>query len=170
MNRTDPFSPLVVTPCCIQAGNSTNIIADTARAMGTARFYLPEIGTQAQQLMREIAADVARSYGAEAELLVPGGMLPPVLNDPDTAAIGQEAARVSGIRLVKHQPMMASDNFACFLNTYPGFYAFLGVGNPEQGITAPHHNPAFDLDEEALHYGVEFFLNCTDLLLPEGGD
>ena len=28
----------------------------------------------------------------------------------------------------------------------------------------------FDLDEEALRYGVEFFLNCTDLLLPEGGD
>ena len=165
-NRTDPFSPLTVTPCLIQAGTSGNIIPETAFAKGTARFYSNEVGEAARQMMADIAADISRSYGAAAEFSVPGGLAAPVLNTPELAALGRKAAAACGLKLVRHTPMMASDNFSCFLQAFPGFYAFLGVGDPSRGITVPHHNPKFDLDEAALGLGVEFFLRSIRELIP----
>jgi amidohydrolase len=50
---------------------------------------------------------------------------------------------------------MAAEDFAYFLEARPGAFAFIGAGNAAQGITAPHHSPAFDIDESALPIGAE---------------
>jgi metal-dependent amidase/aminoacylase/carboxypeptidase family protein len=36
----------------------------------------------------------------------------------------------------------------------PTVFTLVGVNNPEVGSTAQHHNDKFDLDEDALQYGV----------------
>jgi metal-dependent amidase/aminoacylase/carboxypeptidase family protein len=36
----------------------------------------------------------------------------------------------------------------------PGFFFFLGVGNPAKKITAMVHTEYFDIDEDALPIGV----------------
>ncbi|NIA20618.1 MAG: amidohydrolase, partial [Anaerolineaceae bacterium] len=40
------------------------------------------------------------------------------------------------------------------LDKVPGAMVFLGVGNTEKGITAPHHNPGFRVDEDVLWQGA----------------
>ncbi|MNW11120.1 putative hydrolase YxeP [compost metagenome] len=46
--------------------------------------------------------------------------------------------------------IMAGEDFSFYLEKIPGCFFFVGAGNPEQGITAPHHHPRFDIDERAV--------------------
>jgi len=48
-----------------------------------------------------------------------------------------------------------AEDFAYFLRERPGAFVFVGAGNAERGIGAPHHSPAFDIDESALPLGAE---------------
>ena len=52
-------------------------------------------------------------------------------------------------------PVAAAEDFAYFLREVPGAFAFVGAGNAERGIVAPHHAPSFDIDESALPLGAE---------------
>src|SRR5207244_8712107 len=45
------------------------------------------------------------------------------------------------------------------LKVIPGFFWFLGAGNPSLGITAAHHTPEFNIDEAALVPGVKLAAN-----------
>ena len=39
-------------------------------------------------------------------------------------------------------------------SVFPGFYAFIGIGNKAKGIVHAHHNGKFDMDEAALESAV----------------
>lgn len=54
---------------------------------------------------------------------------------------------------------MAAEDFSYFQREVPGFFYFLGVGNPARGITAPLHTAEFDVDEEAIVIGVRVMSN-----------
>ena len=43
----------------------------------------------------------------------------------------------------------------------PGCFFFVGSGSEAKGITAGHHHPAFDLDEDALAIGVELLVRAA---------
>jgi amidohydrolase len=49
---------------------------------------------------------------------------------------------------------MGSEDAAYFTRDVPGCYFLLGSAHPERGLDAPHHNPRFDFDEDALPIGV----------------
>ena len=50
--------------------------------------------------------------------------------------------------------MMASENYGCFLEKYPGVMAFVGVKNEACGAIYPHHHPQFNIDEAPLSLGA----------------
>ena len=45
----------------------------------------------------------------------------------------------------------------------PGAFFLTGCGNVDKGITAPHHNPHFDIDESAFKYAASVFLKILEL-------
>ncbi|MGD2104182.1 MAG: M20/M25/M40 family metallo-hydrolase, partial [Anaerolineae bacterium] len=49
---------------------------------------------------------------------------------------------------------MGSEDAAYFTQEVPGCYFFIGSANAERGLDAPHHNPHFDFDEDALVIGT----------------
>ncbi|HLZ46808.1 MAG TPA: M20/M25/M40 family metallo-hydrolase, partial [Gemmatimonadales bacterium] len=49
---------------------------------------------------------------------------------------------------------MGGEDMAFFLANVPGCFAFVGSA-PKNGKAAPHHSPAFDIDEESLVIGAE---------------
>jgi amidohydrolase len=55
-----------------------------------------------------------------------------------------------------------------FLNSVPGCYFLLGAGNEKKGITAPHHHPSFDLDEDCLTLGATVLTHCALEYLANG--
>ena len=60
--------------------------------------------------------------------------------------------------------MTGSDNFAEFLEVFPGFYAVLGSYTELPNTSGNHHNATFYVDDACLPMGVAFFLGCLEKL------
>lgn len=54
-------------------------------------------------------------------------------------------------------PLQFSDDFTYFQKSVPGVYYFLGGSNFEKGIVAMPHTPNFEVDEECIKTGVNYF-------------
>lgn len=158
-----PFHTAVVTFGMIHGGTAGNVIADEVELGGTIRAYSQADRDHLVSRLRELADHIATSLRASAELIVGAGV-GPCVNDPSITAIVRRAA----IATVGEDHLFAgdgrqsvSDDMAVFLESVPGCYFLIGVGNPERGITAPHHSNRFDIDEDALAIGTEIMARAT---------
>jgi metal-dependent amidase/aminoacylase/carboxypeptidase family protein len=59
------------------------------------------------------------------------------------------------------ESVTASEDFARLLQHIPGCFAFLGNGHSK-----PLHNSSYDFNDEALHSGVQFFVELARQRLP----
>lgn len=73
------------------------------------------------------------------------------------------ACRLVGSESVndKKRPSMGADDFAYMLQARPGSYINLGNGQ-----TAALHNPAYDFNDEALPYGIGYWISLVETALP----
>ena len=55
--------------------------------------------------------------------------------------------------------VMPGDDFCYYHKKCPGFFVEIGAASREKGITAPHHNPYYQLDEDALPLAVEYIVS-----------
>jgi amidohydrolase len=60
---------------------------------------------------------------------------------------------------------MGAEDFSWYQQQVPGCFMFIGIGNKEKGVSYPHHHPKFDMDEQALSYGVEVMAEAALRLL-----
>ena len=81
-------------------------------------------------------------------------------NDPTVADfVHGLASRVVGqANLPSIEPTTVGDDMALLLREAPGCYFVVGSSNPAAGLDAPHHNSAFDFDEDALSIAAEILL------------
>ncbi len=152
----DPVEPAVVTVGSFHAGTATNVIPEDARIEGTLRCFSEAVRQILRTRIRETLEGAAAAAGCSVEFeLKPG--YPAVRNDPAAVErVRREAREVVGeANVVEVPPMTAAEDFAYFLERVPGAFLFLGAGNEERGITAPHHSPRFDFEESVLPRGAE---------------
>ena len=152
-----PFNPAVVTFGMIHGGTAGNIIADEVELGGTVRAYSAADREHLLRRLGELAQSVAAGLRASAELEVGSGC-GPCVNDAEIAALMRRAAvaTVGAEHVITSDARQSvSDDMGVFLDAVPGCYILVGTGNPERGITAPHHSNRFDIDEDALPIGVE---------------
>ena len=63
---------------------------------------------------------------------------------------------------------MGGDDLAEFFNEgIPGLYYMIGMGNPEKGTTAQHHNKDFMVDEDILDVAIELQMKMALRYLEE---
>jgi amidohydrolase len=153
--ETDPLESIVVSVGKMEAGNAFNIIPDSAYLLGTTRTFNPELRDELPGRMKRIAEHVAEATRCSAEFTYHNN-LPPTVNDAEFTEKGAIAAsRVLGEeKVVEIPPTMGAEDFSFYLEKIPGSYFFLGIGNESKGITAPHHHPRFQVDEDVLSDGV----------------
>jgi amidohydrolase len=159
-----PFHPAVVTFGSIHGGTAFNIIADEVELRGTLRAYEGADREHLRRRIGELARDVARGMRAESVCEIQEGC-GACVNDPAMAALVRAAAEATvGVEHVPggDQRQAASDDMAFFLEVVPGCYFFVGAGNAERSITAPHHSPRFQIDERALSIGLEVLARATE--------
>ncbi len=167
------ISPLhagVVSFGMIHGGTAGNIVADEVELGGTVRSYTAEDRDHLLRRLDELATGVAAGLRARAELVVGAGT-PACVNDAAmTEVVRRAAAATVGEDHIAGGDgrQSVSDDMAVFLNAVPGCYFLLGAGNPERGITAPHHSNRFDIDEDALPLGVEIMARAALEYLAEG--
>jgi len=153
--NVNPLDTAVVTVGSIHGGDAFNVIPPQVELSGTIRTYEPSTRETVLRRVREVIAGVTAACGANAELAITP-LTPAVINDSEVTEVVRRAAEavVGAERVTSGERTMGSEDAAFFMEKVPGCYFFLGAANPEKGLTAPHHNPRFDFDEEALVLGL----------------
>ncbi|MFC7441304.1 M20 metallopeptidase family protein [Laceyella putida] len=158
--QLDPLESGVITVGAIEGGNAFNVIAERCRLKGTVRSFKREIREMLVKRMEEVIQHTCQMYGADYRFHYGWGY-PPVVNHEEQAGQMMEIARKVGTFLPM-KPIMGGEDFAYYLEQVPGAFCFVGAGNRDKGIAAPHHHPQFDIDEDALKVGVELFVRLVE--------
>ena len=157
------FSPLqnnTLSFGMFHSGSATNVIPDRAELGGTMRFFSSAEKKQLISVIDRSSKAAATLTRTKIEWTTPVG-LPPVVNNALCVAKALPSAQaVFGSKNVIHfERIMGADNYGCYLQEFPGFYAFIGIGNKAKGIVYAHHNGKFDMDEAALESAVRFYVD-----------
>ena len=167
-----PIDPAVLSICKLVAGETYNVIADTAEIEGTIRTFSEEVTDLIEKNMRKIAVQVASAFGATAKVNFIR-QVPPVTNSPDCVSqIQAVATELFGKEAVLTQePVMPSEDFGVFLKHCPGALFFIGNGNG-QHRQAGHgpgpcalHNPSYDFNDTILPIGASIFARFAERYL-----
>jgi amidohydrolase len=167
--NVDPQETAVLTIGSVHGGTAYNIIAETVALEGTIRTFSPAVRETVLTRLRVLLDGIAAGMGAKYDLKVKS-VAPAVVNDPGIAEVARAAAvQVVGATSVAwHPPLMVSEDFSEYQRLVPSCYMLLGSGNPALGLDAPHHNPGFDFDEQALPLGAALLAVAARRFLLEG--
>lgn len=154
----DPTEPVALTFGSICGGNADNVIPDSVRVSGTMRATRPETMSYLEEALKRTVTSTADAFRTRAEIRFSGGVSA-VTNDPACSSVARRAIQALGLEkdCINFNPIMASENFADFLNVYPGVFAFIGVRNEKIGAIYPHHHPRFNIDEDVLFRGAALY-------------
>ncbi len=154
--NVDARDAAVLSLGTIEGGAIANVMANRVELTGTVRCLEAAVRERVLERLRETAEGVAAGLGGRAEVNIEPGY-EPLINDDAMV----EIARQNAIALVGEENTtvfprsnMGVEDFAYFTQKVPGAFYSLGVRNEERGIVHPVHHEGFDIDEEALAYGV----------------
>ncbi|WP_432284889.1 M20 aminoacylase family protein [Aminobacter sp. BA135] len=159
---TDPLDSLVISVTKLEAGTAYNIIPEYVNISGTVRSFASELREYAERQIRKCAEGIAQGYGAEIEFKH-RRLEPCMVNHTEATNVAIKAAcGLVGSESVNDRlrPSMGGEDFAYMLEARPGSYIELG-----NGPTAALHNPAYDFNDEALPYGIGYWVNLVDTTL-----
>jgi amidohydrolase len=164
--EVDPVTPAVITVASIHGGETFNVIPSEVTMEGTIRCLDPSLREELPVRIRRLLMGIAEATRTAVEVQVEQ-RYPVTVNHPDLARLVAAAgAEVVGEeRVVEHPPGMGAEDMAYVLHRVPGCYFFIGSANAARGLTAPHHSPRFDFDEEALAIGLEMMLRSAEAYL-----
>ncbi len=167
--NVEPVEAGVITIGHIEGGHTFNVIPETVRLRGTARWFKPEVGDTLENRFKAIVAGIAAAFGVEAECSFTRAY-PATVNEEESTELGRRAAlAVQGEARVQDlpKPTMGGEDFAFMLNERPGAYLFLG-GGKGQGDAMVHH-PLYDFNDDILPVGASWFATLAEQLLPRQG-
>ena len=111
--------------------------------------------------VRELSDEISSKVGATCILDIHRGSVS-IKNDEKMAELAAKAVSNAfgdgKVWTELPKPLMASDDFACYVSHVPSVYFMLHTNNPQKGIVQTNHNPRFDIDEAVLYRGVAAYL------------
>jgi hippurate hydrolase len=153
--NNNPFNPSVLSITSFNAGNTTNVIPNEVKLMGTFRAMDEEWRFKAHELMRTLTNNLVLSMGGEAELHIDVGYPCVMNNEKITSAAMQKAAEFMGKDKVSETELrMGAEDFGYYAQQIPACFYRLGTMNSSKGITAGVHTPVFNIDEDAIEIGI----------------
>ncbi|MBW5444694.1 amidohydrolase [Cohnella sp. CFH 77786] len=158
----NPLESAVVSVGQLHAGTANNVIAERCRLSGTVRTFTPEIRSLVRRRLEEVVRHVCEMHGTEYRFHYIEGY-PPVVNDEAEAArvLAVSAEALPEVRTTVSERIMAGEDFSYYLKEIPGCFVFVGAGR-EDGASAPHHHPRFDIDERAMLLAARLLVAVAD--------
>ncbi len=159
--RVAPLKATVLSVTSIHGGSAFNILPDSVVLTGTCRAFDPEVALALPALLESTAASAAGTLGCATRMSY-RKVNPVLVNDAREA---ERCARVAGSvpgiqRVVRDCRTMGGEDFAEFLLSVPGAFAFVGAA-PASGEPPAHHSPRFDFDERALIVAARLYAACA---------
>lgn len=148
----------VITVGKFQAGNTHNVIPETAVMEGTIRYLDVEIGDFVYKRLEEIVVSTAKMFRGDASVEVVASV-PPLHNDRDLAKdLTSYVKEVVGDQSVIsfEGGGMGSEDFASYGYEVPSVYFLLGAGTKEEDshYGLPMHHPQVVFNEDILPTGA----------------
>lgn len=157
--------PTIIMFTKIKSGVKPNIIPDKVSLEGTMR-YLYKGGEKNEENLEKrferIVEAICKTYRTKYKLKFYNENQP-VINDLNmTKLVRSTAEKVLG-DIDRIIPFMstAGEDFSEFAEKVPSVFYFVGAGNKEKKSYYPHHNPRFNIDEDAMSIGVEMQVRST---------
>ena len=157
--RIDPQQAAVLSVCRIAGGELANVIPDEVVLEGTARALDMEVAAALETGLREVVEAVSLAHRTRCEIDYRLAY-PVTLNAPEPTALARRVIRetVGDERFVElAASSMEAEDFAYYLQRYPGVYVKLGTGENCPAL----HNSKFDFPDAALAAGIEYLVNFT---------
>ncbi len=154
----NPVFPSVVTIGTIKAGSAPNVIAENAFLEGTIRSTRLEVRNHIHAGLKRITSAIGDLHNANIKLEITKGS-PPVINTKRETEVAYRAAEKIVLNdglMVMDYPSMGSEDFSYYLQKIPGSYLRFGARKDEQEYI-PLHSPKFDINENVLKIGADFF-------------
>ncbi len=174
--NTNPIEPVVVTIGKITGGTAHNVIPSKVQMLGTIRTFSRDTAHFISKRIEEIADGVSRAAGGTYRYKYDEGY-PAVINTGwATDVIVDAADRLFGPDTAQWmpEPVMGGEDFAFYLEHYPGAFFLLGTGSEKADSLYSWHHPKYNIDEDALLTGaavmaaIAFHPNATGQLNAEG--
>lgn len=153
--NNNPTSPSVLSICSIQGGHTTNVIPSEVKLKGTFRAMDEQWRFKAHELITKQSFAIVEGMGAELELKIDVGY-PTVDNDDIlTEKAWHQANIYFGKENIEETELrMGAEDFGYYTQQIPGCFFRLGVRNEAEGIIHNVHTPKFNIDENAIEYGI----------------
>ncbi|WP_017379231.1 M20 family metallopeptidase [Paenisporosarcina sp. TG-14] len=147
--RVNPIDSAVVTIGSFVAQNAFNVIADSAKLIGTVRTFNPEVRDLIEKELDRVIQGTCLANDCTYEFSYERGYNAVVNHEAETHFLKEVAEQVPGVSEVREtQQQMGGEDFAYYLEKVPGTFFFTGA--EPQGEVYPHHHPKFDFDENAM--------------------
>jgi metal-dependent amidase/aminoacylase/carboxypeptidase family protein len=149
-----------------------NVVADQVTMEGTVRTFTDETKKQIKERLHSIVTGVADSMGAEVDIEYWDGYPATVNTSEWTEIVKQTAVDMFGSESVPNViPCLGGEDFGRYLQNYKGVYYWLGSSTGEG--QKPLHDPHFEVNEDALSYGMNLMtqaaINTLSALNKKGG-
>jgi len=170
-NQIDANETVTLGITSIQGGKASNVIPDTAKVIGSMRFFNVKEGQKAVNILKEVAEHTAAMHQCKVEFGPKAShLMGPVVNDADCSEFAKKVLTevLPDGAVSPCEKWYASESFGRYLLKYPGVFAFLGINNPKYGSGAQHHNEYFDVDESVLPLGMLATLKYTTAFMEKG--
>jgi hippurate hydrolase len=157
----------VISVTQINAGHTSNVIAEEAVLIGTTRALKSETQNMIEREMRQIAEGIGAAFGAQIEFTYDRRYLPTVNTAAETEFAAKAAAQiVGGEHILRDEPpVMGAEDFSWMLKERPGCYIRIGNG-VEGGPGGCHvHNPNYDFNDDVLTIGASYWSKLVEMQL-----
>ncbi len=157
--EVDPLEKVVCVVTKLHSGTAQNIIPDYALMQGTIRTFNVPLSEFIYERILALAKALSVQYGIEIKVHAPLKSTC-VYNNPYISELMMESMRkvVGEENVYELKQKLGSDDFSRFTDVVPSVLFRLGIRNEEKGITQVAHQIDFKLDEDALIYGAETFV------------
>ena len=166
--RTEPLDSVVVSVTQFHAGDTWNVIPETAVIRGTVRSFKKQTQDQIERDIDRMARGICESQGAHMTLRYERRYPALVNSEAETEIAGTVAAKVVGDDKVVRgaDPLMGSEDFAYMLQVKPGCYVWLGNGTEGGPGGCAVHNPHYDFNDEISVVGASYWATLVETTLP----
>ncbi len=161
--NADPIDSLVISATKLIAGDTNNVIPQTAKMEGTVRTLSTVMRDLAEERMTALCTHIGAAYGAHISLNYMRNY-PVTANHPAQAEFAaQVAAGVAGAPNVDANTpqIMGGEDFSFMLNARPGAFIFLG-----QGDGPSVHHPDYDFNDEVIPFGCSYWAQLVETAMP----
>ena len=156
--HTSPLEPVVLSVSHIEAGNTWNVIPEKVFFEGTIRTFNKEVERQMTEQFEKMIVQTADVYGQKGS--IEWILTPPVVHNDAAVTKVVKSVTEKFATVVTPQVTLGAEDFANYMEHVPGCFVFIGTGCPHEW-----HHPAFLVDDAALPFAIQYFVDNTNALL-----